>query len=136
MADGEKKISNYDKRRRAEKWILLNSQFLKLTAIGRELDFPKNSLQQFVKDGIPLSKERIDKLYPFVEKARKLISYDKRKRAEKWILSNSKFLRLRAIERELDFPLNTLQKFVKNNTSLNKERAEKLNIFIIKSRKY
>ncbi len=71
MLNGEKKITSYTKRRRAEKWIINNSKFLRLRAIDRELGFPINTLQKFVKKGTPLSKERIDRLYAFMIKSRK-----------------------------------------------------------------
>lgn len=61
-------------------------------------------------------------------------SKSKRKRVEKWIIENSKFLRLRTIDEELKFPKNTLQKFVKYKTPLSDERIEKLYSFALKSR--
>lgn len=51
--------------------------------------------------------------------------YSKTKRSRTWLINHKNVLRLRAIDRKLEFPVNTVQKFI-NGAGLNDKRLNKL----------
>ncbi len=61
--------------------------------------------------------------------------YSKMKRSKTWLLSYKKILRLRAIDKELNFPINTVQKFI-HGAGLNDERLNKLFNYINRMSKF
>ena len=56
----------------------------------------------------------------------------KRKKVENWILINKKFLKIKAIEREVNIPANTIQKYIKNGVLINGRKITRIYNWILK----
>ncbi len=56
----------------------------------------------------------------------------KRERVESWIMKNYKNLKIKAIEREIDLPTNTLQRFIQKGTTISDKRITLVYKWILK----
>ncbi len=56
------------KRERVEHWLIKQQRFITISAIERELNFPKGTIQKFLKEGKSINKERVKSLFQFIKK--------------------------------------------------------------------
>jgi len=58
----------HNNRKRVERWLIKNQQFINITAIEKEISAPKGLVQKFVKYDKKINDKWIDSLYLIIKK--------------------------------------------------------------------